>query len=953
MFFTDNLIFITIFVISLFLIISIYLKKRKSCEIIVNIAPYFSFFCVLLCICAIVEISLLEKLNYFQKIIYETEIFVVLCVLSLLFFMHYKKSLNYIPFLSYFIVIMLISHIIISSAFLTFQSGTLVFLLIVLIIYFFVNNFNEYKKRAYLIIALGLYVYISILFNRFILLILTLCIIIVILPLGYRTIYKRIIHLYHTTTTLIYARLFARRKTNENYAKKRPLFWLAKIHITQIAKKNNEDQKKIRTFLEDYFKKKNIFRLKITINKDNFRICVIIKAKTEKECIEKGNKVLTHFKASFNGLDGHVKYIPVTPQYLYFKKEKWWVLKFPKAPYEQQIELINYLSTLFGEKRNKVKLYIMWKKAPQKKVLLTRAKIIAMKNKDMAQKNIYLKMWREDLFSVKIYINYEVSSENIALREQDILEMKGIIKSLEIPAKNAIKQAKIKRTLCGARADFLKGNLFNTRYLTPITFDFTFSDKMPLYIPIALRNQTINREYYKNKPSVFPVGKWIDEEGRKRDVLQYVSVDHFVQGACIIGQMNTGKTYLMSHIIKSINEKKPGTGVLVFNFKREYEENIYSAEKFYRFGKNLKVPYFITVGKEKLSKEIEETAKCVMGALGFEEESVYACKDVLQRYMEQLGAPPESIVELLETVREYFTVEEHNYDDKFRSRIMSALSTRINAHLSDPILINTLTPNEEIGQWYKDWKSGKIVQIDLASCNEWEQRLIAILILQTIKILTPESGAEGLRYLIVIDEAHRILKKMESIGKYKSDDYIACEQIEKIFALIFSEFRDRGISFLLADQRANILHESAIELPSLKFLMRQSNASVEKYSKNPQHIEVITHLPNRYCVLDNGATGEFFSFVSMDFRPEPFNSNYTFQEEENKFQVVDHDYNLNTKDSSKDYDSNEDNSLNLTPPPSEYIKKVVCPNCESIVSVNSDTCPSCGYLLNFELNQSP
>ncbi len=95
-----------------------------------------------------------------------------------------------------------------------------------------------------------------------------------------------------------------------------------------------------------------------------------------------------------------------------------------------------------------------------------------------------------------------------------------------------------------------------------------------------------------------------------------------------------------------------------------------------------------------------------------------------------------------------------------------------------------------------DWQNGTVVQIDLTVCNEWEQRLLSTTILRTIRALAPDKSENGLKYLIVIDEAHRILKRLPAPGNHKSDDYVACEQIIKIFEEIFSEFRDRGISFL-------------------------------------------------------------------------------------------------------------------------------------------------------------
>ena len=198
-----------------------------------------------------------------------------------------------------------------------------------------------------------------------------------------------------------------------------------------------------------------------------------------------------------------------------------------------------------------------------------------------------------------------------------------------------------------------------------------------------------------------------------------------------------------------------------------------------------------------------------------------------------------------------------------------------------------------------------------------------------------------------------MLKKLESTSKHKSDDYVACEQIEKIFSIIFSEFRDRGISFLLADQRADHLHDSAIKLPALKFMMGLDSDSVERYSKNPQHIEVITHLPNRHCVFDNGATGEFYSFISMDYFPEKIESKYEQQEIKTPDTL-----NNNSSDEipslegimEKGVLTHENKPLNVQNSNTAFIQNIICPGCKEIIDFNNKSCPNCGLFLTIKPN---
>ncbi|MFX1569023.1 MAG: hypothetical protein ACFFCV_11730 [Promethearchaeota archaeon] len=902
MFFANS--FYPIFIASIIIMIfaTIYCYKKQKYEFINVIGFYLCSIIFFISLFILIE-NIIKVVDLFIISIFTLEMFLILLLYTWIYYIIYKRSEGK-TFYIYSAIVLIFAHIIISGLFMSFISGTIIIVFVGVIIFISISKMNEYRRQLYIMFGLGWYFYILYLvLNELVFGLYALLIIIVIVSLGYRPITGRLITLYHTMRTITNFSLFGKSKILVKRRTERTLFWMTKVIITQIGKEDRLEKKKLQTWLQDFFRHRKSNRVQIMLNKDQFEFSFLIKTRTKIEGIRKGNQLFIELKSTYKGLDGKLEHFEVNNKFLY-KKERLWEIRFPKAPYRKRIDLINRLITLFGEDHYKITLQIIWRKAFPRKLLEQRAKIVALKYKDSVEKNTYLKMWRDELYHVKIYISYEVTEKDLGVRSPEFHAMQGRIRILESAIKNEEKSAKIKRVLCGARADFLRGILYNGRYLTPISLDFTFNDKMPFLAPVGLKKQVIDWSKHSKNNTNFSVGKWIDEYGRLRENLLYIKVDDLVQGANLIGGMGTGKSFLLGFINFSISQVRPDVGILILNYKRELEENIYSAEKVYKFGEDFNLPYILPLTTDKMEKQIVQVSQAVMGSIGFEEEGVYACKYALQNYILNNGGPPESITELLELVRNYFYEEGHEYDDKYQAKITSALNTRINTQLSNPILVNTLNPFNNVGNWYEDWLNGKIVQIDLYSCNEWEQRLISILILQTIRTLTPDLGVKGLKHLIEIDEAHRIFKKLTSPGKHKSDDYIACEQIIKIFEIMFSEFRDRGISFFIADQRADILDDSAISLPSLKFLMHQSLASVECFTKDPQKIETIIRLTNRYCVLDLGATGEFFSFKTADYIPVKF-------------------YNKEIA----------------------MVSKVLCPSCEKIIDITHQTCPYCNYHL--------
>jgi hypothetical protein len=839
---------------------SIIYKKKHTYEKINRLGLYLLFITIFITIFIPLEKIIIQKENSNSLLsIFYWESVLILILFTAEFYIIHKKSTGRTYYI-YIAIMLTFSHITL-SLFFPISKSTFIILFLTLLIIISLLNIQKTQKRIFQIFLTGFYFYlnykfIGINYYEFISLL-----IIIIISFGYRPVINFLIHIYHSIIALTLGSLFILTTKDAHHSKSK--FFITKVKITQIgrAKGDQKQKQKLLTWLRDYFRNLKANRVQITLSKNGFEFNFLIKTQTKKEGLMKGNQILTILKAEYKGLDGKVSVEPITNKILY-KREKWYRLKIPKPPYEKRFNLLNHLITLFGEEGINLKLSIIWKKAPDKKVSEQKARIFALKYKDKKEKEMFLRMWREELFYMAIYINYDINKENI-LQEQAI---EGKLKSLENLVKSLKKAAKIKRVSAGTKADYLRGIIPRGNYLTPLTLDFTFTKNMPIRSPLGLKKQVIDWETHRENSDNFPIGTWIDEYGTPRNNKLYLKIDHLVQGTLIVGKTGMGKTYIMGNLNKWIRLKRPEIGILIINFKREMEENIYDAEKVYTYGKNLQVPYiYPEIEGLGFAKHIADISQAIMGALGFEEEAVYACKQELENYLITFSEAPSSIKKLLKLTKDYFFKKGTNYNPKFRADVTSALETRINTHLSQTI-VDVLNPYKKTA-WYQDWINGKNVQINLTDCNQWELRLITILILQTIWSLTPSTGQKGLKNLIMIDEAHRILKQPVDKGERKSDDYVACERIGKIFEVIFAEFRDRGISFVLGEQQAHMLIDSAISNPNIKMILPIDLKGLKRLVANQAHIEYLQRTKERICVLESSTSGEFYSFRTLDYSP--------------------------------------------------------------------------------------
>ncbi len=165
--------------------------------------------------------------------------------------------------------------------------------------------------------------------------------------------------------------------------------------------------------------------------------------------------------------------------------------------------------------------------------------------------------------------------------------------------------------------------------------------------------------------------------------------------------------------------------------------------------------------------------------------------------------------------------------------------------------------------WFKKWRSGKKIFIDLSMCNIHVKRFLSCAIFQMIRTLTPNIESNFLENLIIIDEAHQLLEK-PIIRDAHDDDCITREELEKIMAIFINEFRGRGLSFIFADQSPHLLFNCVSTQPSLKILFRLSFESSELFTKDKSELDLITFQKNRSALVINSVNSERYMIQTCE-----------------------------------------------------------------------------------------
>jgi len=206
-----------------------------------------------------------------------------------------------------------------------------------------------------------------------------------------------------------------------------------------------------------------------------------------------------------------------------------------------------------------------------------------------------------------------------------------------------------------------------------------------------------------------------------------------------------------------------------------------------------------------------------------------------------------------------FFEEQVNYDDKLNKRSIEALKSRVNRLLKDKSLDRALQLSSENPKWFEALLNGKKILFDLSGVRIESQRLFANALFQFLKAKLPQIKTNTLKYLLIIDEAHRILRKLT--GLHVDDDkYIACKSLINTFEELVGESRSQGLSFMFADQNPYMLVNFAYSGPCIKVLFNIDHLSSALFSEDPHERRIMTNLKNREALMLNDITREKYMF---------------------------------------------------------------------------------------------
>lgn len=576
-------------------------------------------------------------------------------------------------------------------------------------------------------------------------------------------------------------------------------------------------------------------------------------ADTEYEADKQGFKYLTYLKLRYPGLDGEYFAKPIYSEQLEqraLSRE----LVFPRNDYAGRFELLNKICNLSRYyEDNFMQMYIIWQKDDIKKGA------------------------NFDDYMIKVYIIPSIRPD---------LELEAKLEFITMGINNVIgESAQIKEASGDTWSKILTGNVFWFNFanestgrhyskvihevpkgllpgfVRPIDGDFNFPQDTPLEKGFYLKNENVQfLPVNPNDDDVICIGNYL-YKGARTNRKKYLFVDQISQRMLIAGKTGVGKTFFISNQLEQLYRKRPDIGVIILNLVKPEQEDPYKADLILKYGTpECRVDYFVK-GND-VAKSISDTAEYTIAHIGLKNHFQNNMETVMSNFIEDTGKMALTISVLYYNLIKFF--EDHvNYDDKLNKRSIEALKSRVNRLLKDKNLDKALQLSSKNPKWFDALLKGKKILFDLSGVRIESQRLFANALFQFLKAKLPQIKTNTLKYLIIIDEAHRILRNLT--GLHVDDDkYIACKSLINTFEELVGESRSQGLSFMFADQNPYMLINVAYSGPCIKVLFNIDHLSSTLFSEDPYERRIMTNLKNREALMLNDITREKYMFRTND-----------------------------------------------------------------------------------------
>ena len=665
-------------------------------------------------------------------------------------------------------------------------------------------------------------------------------------------------------------------------------YWQSRVKITQIPLEIedviNTDSHTGRQFkapksvLLDPFLDQTQYGLELQISNE-FTWTFFFRELSKEDALFRGLSFLRYMELQFPGLSGEVKATPITPSLLNGKPILF-ELDLPRRP--KPFSIIEKFTHLFRKSKiGEISLYLFWEKDDS--CSLNVGKIYDGVTNSLFKFKVFLrydppfldkKKDEEEIDSVyiqfKSFLDYLTTDIRNAQGERFYFKRDLKNDTLEKILTNRVMFQNLNYMQTGKQYQFFyesvpKDKLF--AFVDPEKFNFSFPDSCPILRANALRFKNV--EYLpitKDDSNYIWIGTILDK-GILESNYSLIPIDHFAKSVIIGGKPGTGKTFLLMQMSIEFYDKAPEIGVLYLNFGKGNQEKFYKTDRTIKYGdKDFIVPYWVE--GDYIDKGLQDTATYLTASLGLREPIDKILKTVMESFRRVNGNLPVSLTTLFKGLRKWY--REHKYHEKYQTNILTAIENRVLSLLSGPDVENTLNliPKNTVPQWFKDWRNGKKIMLDISMCDNYVKVLIANAILQLVRSLTPDYDVGKLQHLIVIDEAQNLFERSRDQFT-NSDLYIAKEQLENIFNNLIREFRSKGLGFIIATVIPSNLFYSATKMPSLKILFGLGEECIKRFTSALDDRNFLMLLKVRRALVLNGNNSDRYAIqtVELDFAP--------------------------------------------------------------------------------------
>ncbi|MFX0099554.1 MAG: hypothetical protein ACFFCS_08225 [Candidatus Hodarchaeota archaeon] len=320
--------------------------------------------------------------------------------------------------------------------------------------------------------------------------------------------------------------------------------------------------------------------------------------------------------------------------------------------------------------------------------------------------------------------------------------------------------------------------------------------------------------------------------------------DALSQHANVFGLTGTGKTTFLEEVTAQLR----GLPILILNLAKENQESRFKVDIPLKYGSfGLDAPYIPCLPKalDLVENYIERSSTNLVAMMAFKHEVKRILPIVMMNWVKKRKCMPESVITLFKSLINY--IKKYSYAGDFHKNLLNTTRNRVKYIVKNEYLVHALRYLPHVPWWFGEWVKGKTVFIDLSRCDSVARQLITYNIFQLVRAYIPKVETNKLKYLIICDEAHKILRKPTS-GDKDDMEYITKMRTQAIIEELLMEFRSMGVGMIIADQQPSSLMKCAYSLASNKFLFRLNHPCYSLFSTNRDEWEAISRLEDRQLI---------------------------------------------------------------------------------------------------------